>query len=298
MENLKVLHVLLLLVSLLLFSHNGEAKGEVDVDMLNKLKDSGALDNIKEELEKMLDAKETEEDVPIAEAYSYLKGFAKQKDLNLPETLIKALVNMPSTSDSQAKHFVALTELADSINTLLTKGANNDEKLSTQISEKLIEMATKFKSLEEFRDIIRAQQEAVNKKFQKMKPPSAPDSKIAEDMLKSADAFKNPYKTLLNNPSSLLEGLTVDNIVQGIELFFGLVKSNPDMITDYICNYLEGAEYFSKKTLNMVRAYAKNFAKTEYFTNGIEYFGGYLTKMVNSKGKSNEECVVFMKEGI
>ena len=175
MEKPKFLHLLLVFATFLLFSHYGEAKGEVDVDMLNKLKDSGTLDTIKEELEKMLDIKEAKEDIPIAEAYEHLKSVVAQKELKLPESLMKALVHMPSTSNTQANHFAVLTEIADSLNILLTVGSNSNEKLIIEISEKLIEMASKIKSIEEFLAIIRSQQEAVEKKFNKGKTPSEDD---------------------------------------------------------------------------------------------------------------------------
>ena len=141
--------LLLLFLTSILSSHGGDAKGgDVDMDIVNKLKESGALDDIKEELEKMLDAKEgsNDRDIPVAMAYAHVEEYVKQKQLKVPESLMKAMVNMPSASDSQAKHFTVLDDVASSIDRLLTKGPNVNEKLNAEISDSLIALMDKFKS--------------------------------------------------------------------------------------------------------------------------------------------------------
>jgi len=165
MEKPVVLHILLVLVTCILSSYGGDAKGEVDMDILNKLKDSGALDNIKEELEKMLDAKEaTEGDVPIAEAYAHIQGYVTKMNLKLTDSIMKALINMRSTSSSQAEHFTVLQEVAVFIDKLLQKGPlnNYDEKLIAEASEKLTALVGQFESVEKLRDMLQAQVKALD----------------------------------------------------------------------------------------------------------------------------------------
>merc|ERR1719219_442860 len=70
------------------------------------------------------------------------------------------MVNMPSASDSQAKHFTVLDDVASSIDRLLTKGPNVNEKLNAEISDSLIALMDKFKSVEELRNMFQAQQKA------------------------------------------------------------------------------------------------------------------------------------------
>lgn len=145
MEKSKILYLVLVLVTFIISSHGGEAKGEVDLDMLNKLKDSGALDNIKEELEKMLDTKDgTEADVPIAQAYVHLQGYVTKNNLKITEKLVRAFVKMGSTSDSQLKHFGVLEEVATLTDKLLTGGKNSNEKLNAEISTALTGLTEKF----------------------------------------------------------------------------------------------------------------------------------------------------------
>jgi len=273
MEKSRLPHLFLVLVTFILSSHGGDAKGEVDVDMLNKLKDSGALDNIKEELEKMLDAKEgTDGDVPIAQAYLHLQGYVKENNLKVTEKLIKAFVKMASTSDNQIKHFGVLDEVVTSMDKLLTKGPNFNEKLNAEISDALTALTEKFKSVEELRDMLKAQEQARDKTLKNLK--NEEPSKTEDN----SNEFKNPMK------NSFTEGLTVDNIVQGINMFSGVVKTNPDMIINYVTTYLEKGDYVSKKTLNMVANYARNFAKSDYFTIGVDYFGTSVTKVVSTPG--------------
>jgi len=213
MEKSRLPHLFLVLVTFILSSHGGDAKGEVDVDMLNKLKDSGALDNIKEELEKMLDAKEgTDGDVPIAQAYLHLQGYVKENNLKVTEKLINGFVKMASTSDNQIKHFGVLDEVVTSIDKLLTKGPNFNEKLNAEISDALTALTEKFKSVEELRDMLKAQEQARDKTLKNLK--NEEPSKTEDN----SNEFKNPMK------NSFTEGLTVDNIVQGIICFLELSK--------------------------------------------------------------------------
>ena len=111
------------------------------MDILNKLKDSGALDNIKEELEKMLDAKEaTEGDVPIAQAYTHIQAYVNKMGFKLTDSLMKALVKMRSESKSQAEHFSVLEEVAVFIDKLLQRGPlnNYNDKLIMDASDFII----------------------------------------------------------------------------------------------------------------------------------------------------------------
>ena len=84
---------------------------------------------------------------------------------------------------------------------------------------------------------------------------------------------------------SFMDGLSVEDMIQGGEMFFGMVKTNPDMIIDIVANYVEQQDLLSKKTTKMVANYAKNFAKTEYFTSGAEYFANGFATTINTPGK-------------
>ena len=263
--------LLLLFLTSILSSHGGDAKGgDVDMDIVNKLKESGALDDIKEELEKMLDAKEgsNDRDIPVAMAYAHVEEYVKQNQLKVPEGLMKAMVNMPSASDSQAKHFTVLDDVASSIDRLLTKGPNVNEKLNAEISDSLIALMDKFKSVEELRNMFQAQQKA-----QDLNNKKAP-----QDIKKEENKYPNV------NPLTG-EGLTPENIVQAVNMFMGLVKTNPDMIVDYVTKYLEKNEYFSPKVLKMAANYGKNFAKTPYFAIGIDYIGSSITDLASTPSK-------------
>ena len=281
MEKLSLIRVVLFSLPLLLCFHNGDAKGEVDLDMVNKLKESGALDEIKEELEKMLDSKETKEDKP-KEAYAYLKSFLKQKNINLLDNLVKALADMPTTSDSQAKHFVTLTQLADKLALFINQG---QKALDVEtLTNKFVDMTTKFKFLEEFNTAILVNQEAINKAFAGMKESQS--SEKSKENVSGVEGSEGAKKDAWNNPykNAIAEHLTAENIVQYTKLFKEFLKTNPAMIADYACDALLKYEIASEKIVNLIRAYGKNFVKTDYFTNGVESFGESIEIFVTSKG--------------
>ena len=115
-------HLIFVFLTLILSSQGGDAKGEVDMDILTKLKDSGALDNLQEELEKMLEAKEaTEGDIPIAQAYAHISRVVKDRKYKVSDDLIKGLVRMRSVSESQVAHFHVMEEIAYGIDKILSK---------------------------------------------------------------------------------------------------------------------------------------------------------------------------------
>ena len=286
MEKPKVLHMLLVLVACILSSYGGDAKGEVDMDILNKLKDSGALDNIKEELEKMLGAKEaTEGDVPIAEAYGHIMVYVSKMNLKLTDSLMKALVKMRSTSTSQAEHFKVLEEVAVFIDKMLQKGPlnNYDEKLIAEAAEKLTALVGQFESVEKLHEMLQAQAKA----FDGLNDPNLKE-KFKENLKNEAkmkpEEKKKPEPTEDADPTSFAEGLNTDTISQGVDMFVKMVKTNPDMIIGFVTKYAEQYDYVSKKTLNMVATYAKTFAKSDYFLSGIDYFATSITKVINTPG--------------
>jgi hypothetical protein len=270
MEKIQVFHLILVFLTLILYSHGGDAKGEVDMDILTKLKDSGALDNIQEELEKMLKTKEaTEGDVPIAQAYAHIQKFVKERNYKLTDALMKGLVRMRSVSESQFAHFNVLDEIAYGIDKILSKGPSNDnnDKLVSEATDKLTELIDKFQNIEEFRDMLRSQRKVHDEATGQRKKEDKTDTEETEA-----------------NPSSFMEGLSVDDMIQGADMFFGMIKTNPDMIIDIVGNYVEQQDLLSKKTTKMVANYAKNFAKTDYFTSGADYFATGFTQTINTPG--------------
>lgn len=263
-------HLILVFLSLILSSHGGDAKGEVDVDILTKLKDSGALDNLQEELERMLDAKEaTEGDIPIAQAYAHIQKVIKDRKYKISDDLIKGLVRMRSVSESQVAHFRVMEEIAYGIDKILSKGPNNEnnEKLISEATEKLTGLVEKFQNIEELRDMLRAQRKLHDEATGQLKKEDKLDSEETESKY------------------SFLEGLSVDDMIQGSTMFLGLLKTNPDMVIDLVGNYVEEQDLISKKTTKMVANYAKNFAKTEYFINGADYFATGFAQTINSPSK-------------
>jgi len=264
-------HLIFVFLTLILASYGGDAKGEVDMDILTKLKDSGALDNLQEELERMLEAKEaTDGDIPIAQAYAHINRIVKDRKYKLSDNLMKGLVRMRSVSESQSAHFHVMEEIAYGIDKILSKGPNNEnnEKLISEATEKLTQLVDKFQNIEELRDMLRAQRKLHEEATGQVKK---------EDKLDTEETEKT-------SPNTFMDGLSVDDMIQGAEMFFGMVKTNPDMIIDIIGNYVEEQDLISKKTTKMVANYAKNFAKTEYFISGADYFATGFTQTINTPG--------------
>ena len=283
MEKSIIFHVLLVFITCILSSSGGDAKGEVDMDILNKLKDSGALDNIKEELEKMLDEKEakegSEDDVPVAQAFAHIEGYVGKMGLKVTNSLMKALVKLRSESKSQAEHFSVLEEVAVFIDKLLQKGPlnNYDDKLIMDASEKMTELVSQFPSVEKLRDMLQAQQKALNGLNDpniKLKPKMKTEEKKKPEPTENAD-----------DSTSFSDGINPDTISQGVDMFVKMVKTNPDMIIGFATKYAEKYDYVSKKTLNMIASYAKTFAKSDYFLEGIDYFAESVTKIISTPGK-------------
>ena len=283
MEKSVIFHVLLVFVTCILSSSGGDAKGEVDMDILNKLKDSGALDNIKEELEKMLDEKEAKEgsegDVPVAQAFAHIEGYVSKMGLKVTNSLMKALVKLRSESKSQADHFTVLEEVAVFIDKLLQKGPlnNYDDKLIMDASEKMTELVSQFPSVEKLRDMLQAQAKALNGLNDpniKLKPKMKNEEKKKPEPTENAD-----------DSTSFSDGINPDTISQGVDMFVKMVKTNPDMIIGFATKYAEKYDYVSKKTLNMIASYAKTFAKSDYFLEGIDYFAESVTKIISTPGK-------------
>lgn len=121
--------------------------------------------------------------------------------------------------------------------------------------------------------MLHAQEQARENKLKNVKKDET--AKTGDD---TENEFKNPMK------NSFTEGMTVDSIVQGVNMFSGLVKTNPDMVIDYVSSYMEKGEYVSKKTLKMIANYARNFAKSDYFAMGVDYFSTTVTQVVSTPG--------------
>ena len=280
------------LLLVLICGNNGEGKGEVDVDILNKLKESGALDDIKEELEKMLDKKEASNEDKGQEpkeasdeekrslAFDHLRGYKDAKEINLPNKLIKALVDLPTTATNQHVHYATLTHLFDKLDQFINRGKK--EGNNNGMVDKFIEVTKQVKTLEEMNQSILNGAESLAelaKEHNKNSEDVKAEMKKTDEDEKKKDEWKNPYQ----NP--LTEGLDVETMIQGVGMFLDVVKTKPDIITKYVCDALEKYDMVSVKTLDLVRTYSKKFAKTKYFTDVIEYIDVSLQTVVKTKGK-------------
>lgn len=266
----------LLLISLVAFA---KAKGDVDptADLLKGLKDSGVLDNVKEELEKMLHEKKVDVDqlrdelskakahLPTPKekvedpAMTFIQKYVQEKGFKLSAETLKKLASIPG-GDDKTMHFVQLTGAID--------------KLATSKDKETRFLKDKFAAIKDLKEFLEAKP-----KVEKPKPK-----------VKNDQGSKKEDKT----------NVSPSKVAQTIRMFTGMAKVNPEMLVSTLFAMLAKYEIIGKESMKEMMTYSSAFVKSQTFVEGITYCGESLASLAESEtgGKMFELVpLLFTEEG-
>jgi len=273
-------------------------------EMVKQLQDSGVLEGVKAELEKMLkdkdaraafkdqlDQKENDLRAKIAEqlaamddedeaenevaggdseeAMEFATSYAEEKSLGLSKEVLRHVSSIPAEAGKgKTAHFAQLSSLLDQISQAVKSAKLSVESL----------LKTKYKSLAELKEKIA---DDTKKYFKK---------EVEKEHRQQAN--KQPASS---KPTKAVSDNQVANAIRG---FAQMASTNPDMMVNMLLMGMSNYDLASAETIQMLRGYSKGLAKMEGFVTFVQYTSEWLAAAAESE--EGEEFVrivpLFMQE--
>jgi len=281
--------VLCLVVSTGLCSSSG-ADLDSTAEMLKQLQDSGVMNSVKAELEKMMadkDMRGSLQDTILAkekelrakinqqlneledeeakegtdEMLTFAVSYASEKSLDLSKDLLKKISAIPvaGSEANKALHFVQLSTLMDQL-------AQSTKSVQKAVS------AADFKTLADLKDYL--------------------------NMPKATEGIKKASKTATREEKPAVPKKSESQAANAIRGFAAMAGNNPEMMVNMILMGMSNYELAAPETINMIRGYSKGLSKMEGFTTFVQYTAELLASTVESE--EGEELMqilpLFMQE--
>jgi len=255
-----------LFFGLLAWAFAGKDEDDVTADILKNLQDSGVMDNVKAELEKMLHDKdkmaELKEQIlekekalkdkiaqqvkeggkkPDTEVLDFATSYAQETGLKLSKDLVKKVSGIPSDA-KKTVHKVHLSAALDQLASAIDDGIVSESDV----------IGTDFKSLQQLKETI----EEKKKSKKDVKKQQQPKKKVEEP---KKEQPKAPTTTTTKK-----EGQKKANeMSSAIRSFAAMAGNNPQMLINAMLMGMSNYQVVSEETLSVMRSYADQVAKIE-----------------------------------
>lgn len=254
---------------------------DATADILKSLQDTGVLDSVKAELEKMLhdkdkmnelkdqilekekilkdkiaeqlkepakadeqDQKPDKKKADEQEREDYAISYVQEAGLKLSHDLIKHVSQIPSQASKKTVHFVQLSRALDELASAIGRG---------NIEEELV-LKTAFKSVKQLREMI----EKSDKE----------EKEVKKEEVKKAE----PKKKRRDNEMS-----------RAIRGFAAMAGNNPEMLVNAVLMGMSSYKLVSDDTIQIIRGYSHMVTKIEGLGEGIVAFAENLAWLVESE---------------